>query len=158
MMLLVLIIWGAKELFFVYSAGNQITLSSIAQGLAEAQQAKIAVTEFYQTEGRLPGSNAELRLPPKPRSPVLERIDIEAQGVVVLTYNSKAKNGQVRLIPNYSEQPRYGRNPNLKGSLVPIPRKQHRAHELAWTCVSSNFTHIGQINPNCRFQAAGERQ
>lgn len=106
----------------------------IAEGIMVASQVKLAVAEFYASEGRLPASNHDLDLPPPSeyQRNAIKALAVSGGGVINIQFNDQSgvENGIVRLVPDAS--------------------KPHMG--MGWSCVSPSFRNIGTWAPPCRFE------
>ncbi len=88
-------------------AAARMRRSLIASAVASATMFKVAVTEFAQTEGRLPDNGTQIGLD-KPESyanGAVKAISLGAKGVITITLNEKLEqNASIKLTPTWSEQ------------------------------------------------------
>ncbi len=105
----------------------------ISEGLMVASQVKLAVAEYYASNGKLPSSNKELDLPEarEYQRNAIKALAVTKGGVINVQFNEKSgvENGIVRLVPDVS--------------------KLHMG--MGWSCVSPSFKSIGSWAPPCRF-------
>ena len=105
--------------------------AKLAQGLQMSTMFKMAVSEFYQTQGHFPESNQEARLQPPTdfTSGALAAAEIRKNGVITLTYTAETgvDGGEVHLIPN------------------------ERAFGLGWSCESPDYKDINQLISSCTY-------
>lgn len=100
----------------------------VGEGMTLASGAKAAVTEFFSTNGRWPGSNgsAGLATAASIKGNAVRQVAVAANGVITVTYNTKVTAGQTMIL----------RPTNAQGSVT-------------WTCTGG--TVLAKWRPsNCR--------
>ena len=111
---------------------------NLAQGLTAASTAKVAITEYYYSNGEPPASNHDVGLAEAEqyKGDSLRNMTISRGGVITLTYDEKTgvDNGKIQLIPDINSA----------------------QAQLNWRCVSPSFANIAIMLPNCRYLAAHE--
>ncbi|WP_418357950.1 pilin [Shewanella basaltis] len=72
----------------------------VSEGLSLAAGAKAAVTEYYSTEGAFPSSNGDAGIAPKANivGNAVTGVEVIANGVIEVTFNSKVAAGAVLLL------------------------------------------------------------
>ena len=106
----------------------------LALGLQVAGTPKIMLTEFFYENNKLPSTNSELGLeaPESFAYQALKSLNIEGEGIIVLTYNETTgvENGTIRLRPDVS---------NMQAG-------------VRWYCETSSYPEISKAIPTCTYQ------
>ncbi len=109
---------------------------AFSEGFMAAQQAKLSVVEYFQTEGRWPTGNKELGLPAAEsyRTETLRSLNVEpaakAVRIRVKFVNQSGAEQQLLMVAETSE-----------------------AGQITWTCRSPDVKDIQEIMPTCRYRA-----
>ena len=95
--------------------------------------AKVAITDFYQSENRWPGSNQDIGMqaPEKFAGRTLRSMEVSEGGVITLTYDDKTgvDKGTIRLIPDGS----------------------NAGYGIKWRCVTPSYENIATMMPTCEY-------
>lgn len=113
---------------------------ALSEGLAMAQQLKVAIAEYYQSELKWPKDNQAIGLPAAEsyRSENVRSIGIEAYD----------KTARIRI--------KYAIGGGTAQSLAQqlfLVAAVNDAGQISWRCVSTDIKDIGEIITSCRYQA-----
>lgn len=104
-----------------------------AEGLQLSGSAKVAVAEYYFSNGEFPSSNAELGLgaPEQFHGQSLRSMHLSEGGIITLTYDAKSgfDGGSIQLIPEVGA-----------------------TAGLQWKCVTTDFRDIAASIPQCGYE------
>lgn len=109
---------------------------ALGEGLMAAQGVRVAMTEYFQSEGRWPASNAAMGLsaPESYRTETLRSVHAEPFG----------KSGRVRV--RFIDETGSEREIHFVASV-------NGAMQVGWQCVSPDVRDIAEIAPSCKFAA-----
>jgi hypothetical protein len=109
---------------------------AMSEGFMAAQGLKVAMTEYFQSEGRWPANNAALGLtaPESYRTEILRSVNAEAFG--------KSGRVSVRFVDEGGSERELHLIANVNGAM-----------QVSWQCVSPDVRDIAEIAPSCKFVA-----
>jgi regulator of replication initiation timing len=106
------------------------------EGFIAAQGVKVAMTDYFQSEGRWPANNAALGLtaPESYRTEILRSVNAETFG--------KSGRVRVRFVDEGGSERELHLIANVNGAM-----------QVSWQCVSPDVRDIAEIAPSCKFVA-----
>lgn len=115
-------------------AVNDPESQRIREDLQAIAGMRVAIVEFYQTNGRMPDSQAETGLPPAEqyRGKSLKSATLLPGGVIELVFDASSgiDGGHIRFIADTSHVEAMG---------------------IQWRCETSDYAHIQRVSPACAY-------
>lgn len=116
-------------------AANDPESLRIREDLQAIAGMRVAMVEFYQTNGRMPDSQAEAGLPPAEqyRGKSLKSAALLPGGVIELVFDagSGVDGGRIRFVADTSHAEAMG---------------------IQWRCETSDYAHIQRVSPACAYK------
>lgn len=127
-------------MFSMCASDDYTKRTYVSEGMALSATAKAASAEFYDKEKRFPKDNKEAGLaePNQIIGQAVRSIVIKSEGVIVITYNQKVKDGaELWLQAEFKEQ------------------------KMIWRCIKGNdpekVIKLEYLPANCRSEIVGQR-
>ena len=114
-------------------------LSAIANDFTAVSGARLAISEFYMSNGRMPATNAEAGLPAPEtyKGQSLMSLKVSDSGAILLTFDadSGVEGGTIEWLPDLTGIESMG---------------------LQWHCQTHDYPQIVRALPSCAYVAAGQ--